>query len=575
MTTTETDEDLREIQVFDDLFAEAQYYFQQTLEELRAYGIEPDPNIELRRSTGMQSYYNLQDGHIYVAVPDIRTSVGRIYKVFVKSVLSIDDDEDLLVFLRLIVPRVIAHELGHHLRHCYAKFSRDNLWHEEQVANQLAMAVMKRRLRPEEKQQAHDVLSRAISVLSTKMESKDIAIDSYDNIVQALNVTRQLGDDALDNIELMRSVFSIDADSLLRASGQLPEQVMERIENRDEIIDQINEEYTSDSVRYMYYHLGWLYCDLLSPESNYVDEFAIAHLGLTPRLLPLMEIPALPERIEIRALYRAYQDVKEHSEIARRYFYKRYRSCLLYRLENSQLSVPGGRIQADLSQLLEMWDDDEQDPLTYLELVAPPEMKKVFRPYLTEHSDSSAILPDELPTETDRRLWRYFTTGEPDEDALNTLSRLEILERTPMLRPLPAEVQLWLAHRMYRLKLSPGEPIIWAGEKNTDIFILIEGKLEILVADDGSSSHVGSISPGEMFGEMAFITREARSATVRALKPSDCFILKGSDLRPMAFNHPALLVQMARTLADKLNRASRQIAQQQTDATMVVPKAHR
>ena len=554
----------REVELFDQLFAEAQDYFRRILSELRAYDIEPDPNIELRRSNGMQSYYNLSDGHIYLAIPpDLSTSNGRVFKLFMKSLLSIDDDEKLVDFIRLFTPRLLAHELGHHLRHRYQQFRRDNLWQEEQVANQLAMAVMKRRLTPEQKQKARELLSHAISVLSTKMEAKDIAVDSYRNIVQALNVTQQLGDDALDSIELMRSVFAIDAEALLRASGQLPEQVMQRLEQREEIIDQINEQYTSDAVRYLYYHLGWLYCDLLSKQSEYIDEFAVMHLGLKPKLLPAVDVPVTPERMEIRALYRAFLDLKDQSPLGRRYYYKRYRSYLLNRLEKSQLTLPNQTTGADLSILLETWNEGEDDPLEYVALVAPAELKRVFPDYLAAHPDLPAMLPEELPTETDQRLWKHLQLGEPDEEAANTLRRLEILENAVVLRPLPAEVQLWAAHRMYRLKLDTGEPVIWSGEKTSDIFILTEGILEILVGDHQASKHVGIISPGTMFGEMSFVTREARSASIRALKPSECFVLKASDMRPMAVSHPALLIQIARTLAEKLDQSNKKMAVQQ------------
>src|SRR5262245_53829636 len=103
---------LHEIQLLDTLFNDAQEDFALCLEELRGYGIEADPNLELRRSTSMQSYYNLADGHIYIAIPDLRTGVGRFYKMFLKTGLAIEDDGMLLEFMRLFMPRLIAHELG-------------------------------------------------------------------------------------------------------------------------------------------------------------------------------------------------------------------------------------------------------------------------------------------------------------------------------------------------------------------------------------------------------------------------------------------------------------------------------
>ena len=69
---------------FENLFATAQSYFTEYLQVLRSYGIEPDPNMELRRSPGMNSYYNLTDGQIYLALPSLKGGVGKLYLLFIK-----------------------------------------------------------------------------------------------------------------------------------------------------------------------------------------------------------------------------------------------------------------------------------------------------------------------------------------------------------------------------------------------------------------------------------------------------------------------------------------------------------
>jgi CRP-like cAMP-binding protein len=563
--------DSAQAQAFEDLYTSAQAYFTEFLHVLRSYGIEPDPNMELRRSEGMNSYYYLKDGNIYLALPSLKDGAGHLYLIFLKEMLNIESNEDFLEILNILLPRLIAHEMGHSLRHHYNQFRRENLWMEEQVANQMAMALIKRRMPPEQKQKIRLVLANAIAKLGEKMEEKDIAIDSYRNIIYALNATQQIGDSTLDNIELIQTVFSIDTEDLLRASGQLPEQVMDRIDQREAVINELNEQYTKDSARYLYYHLGWMYCDLLSKQSDYVDEFAVTRLDLKHKLVAEIDSNKVLDRIEIQALYSAYQTVSKLSELGRRYFYKRYRTALLRRMEVTTLNVPGGHVESDLTQLMEMWEEDKPDPLAYLEVVCPDDLKKLFPNSISQSDETMALLPAKfLPTETDKSLLKYFTAGETDEKIATTIERLEILDRIPMLRPLPADLQLWLIHRMYRLKVDSSEPVLWVGEKNTDIFILQEGLLEIIVQGEekAEAKHVGLIKPGSLFGEFSFITNEAAGATVRAVRPSECYVFKGTDLRPMTFNHPAVLVQMARSLAEKLNRTNQLVAAQNTDQTM-------
>jgi hypothetical protein len=210
--------------------------------------------------------------------------------------------------------------------------------------------------------------------------------------------------------------------------------------------------------------------------------------------------------------------------------------------------------------------------MEFLELVAPADLKKLFPTYLTANPDTMPVIPSELPTETDKRLWAYFISGNYDEEAVETVKRMQLLENTPMLRPLPAELQLWLIHRMYRLILDSGEPVLWMGEKNTDIFILTDGLLEILITESGQGegSHVGMIQPGNLFGEYSFITNEVATATVRAIRPSECYVFKGGDLRPMTFNHPTVLAQMAESLAQKLNTANQLVAGRHAGSTTIL-----
>lgn len=571
-----TDQDLSSTEAiyeraFENLFVTAERYFREYVQVLRSYGIEPDPNMGLHRSKGMNSYYNLSDGQIYLALPSLKGGVSKLYLLALRSMFETESDDEILELFDLLLPRIVAHEMGHALRHRYNQFQNDNLWLEEQVANQLAMGLIKRKMPPKLKQRIRTVLAKSIKKLGEKMEAKDIALDSYRNVLQALNVSEQIGDTTLHNIELVRNVFSVDTEDLLRASGQLPDEVLDRIEQREDVIDDLNEQYTKDAARYTYSHFGWMYFDFLSKQSDYVDEFAVTRLDLKPKLVEEVDGGAVLDRIEIQALFRAHQTVPKLPELGRRYFYKRYRNALLRRMEITALDVPGGRVESDLTQLLEMWEEGDSDPLNLLELVCPPNLKKLFPQFLSEDEETISLLPQKLlPTETDKRLWNYFRDGGTDEDISNTIKRLEILERVPMLRPLPAEVQLWLTHRMYRLKLDSSDPVLWMGEKNTDVFILVSGLLEIMIQDEAKQQpkHVGMIKPGNIFGEFSFITNEAATATVRAVRPSECYVFKGADLRPMAFNHPTVLVQMATSLADKLNLMNQLVASQETDRTM-------
>ena len=290
-----------------DLFALGQTCFDRFLREFAAYGLEADPGIELRQGNGVLCYYSLEDRHIYLSVPDFSRPVGKLQALFLRSLLGCDSDEDLFRFLGLFLSHIIAHELAHHYRHRYGLFG-DSPWQEEQIANKLSVAVVKHRLSPEEKAFAKSFLRRAIETLAAKMEAKNIAVDSYYSVLHALNVSGQVGVADFENIELLQTALGVESEEFLKGSGHLSDEVEQRLTQRGDLIESIDHEYTSDQIKYIYYHVGWLYLDLTSRETEYVDEFARNYLNFKFELLPPPEpYTEAPDEKAIQACFKASQ----------------------------------------------------------------------------------------------------------------------------------------------------------------------------------------------------------------------------------------------------------------------------
>ena len=537
-----------------DLFALGQTCFDRFLREFAAYGLEADPGIELRQGNGVLCYYSLEDRHIYLSVPDFSRPVGKLQALFLRSLLGCDSDEDLFRFLGLFLSHIIAHELAHHYRHRYGLFG-DSPWQEEQIANKLSVAVVKHRLSPEEKAFAKSFLRRAIETLAAKMEAKNIAVDSYYSVLHALNVSGQVGVADFENIELLQTALGVESEEFLKGSGHLSDEVEQRLTQRGDLIESIDHEYTSDQIKYIYYHVGWLYLDLTSRETEYVDEFARNYLNFKFELLPPPEpYTEAPDEKAIQACFKASQLSQPRSETAGRYFYKRYRSLLLAKMQSVELTMAAhnDRLKREVKLILENWSSDATDTLDYIAQLAPAKLRHLFPHLIADHLEPDLSPADHLPAETDRRLWAHVANGATDEAAANTLHRLALLDRTDIYRGLPVEVLLKLIACFSLVRLAPGEPVIWQNERNDDVYILIEGKLEVLIDQAGQPTKVGEIHPNEIFGEIAFFTEDPRYATVRAVEPSKCYVLTDADLQLLAYDHPTILMQMAGVLAKRL-----------------------
>jgi len=67
---------------------------------------------------------------------------------------------------------------------------------------------------------------------------------------------------------------------------------------------------------------------------------------------------------------------------------------------------------------------------------------------------------------------------------------------------------------------SAGEQIFTEGEAGDCAYLIEEGSVEVIVMDQGSERLISTMGKGEMFGEVALIDYQPRTATVRAVEKS-------------------------------------------------------
>jgi len=543
---------------YSGLFRLAQEHLESFRQELTGYGIEVALELELREGKGLLCYYDLTDGHIYLSLPDPTGPIGRFQAAVFRSLLGCSDDAELAELIRLLLPWLMSHELAHYLRHRYGRFG-DDLWHEEQVANQLASAATYHRTSIKDRERLGVLLRRTLKGLAPKVGTTHMAVDTHHNPLQALGASGVLGPETMRSLELLEQLFEMSPEQVLRETGKVPHEVAERLEQRQYSIDDFNEDYTSSLARYVYFQFGWMLIDLESRERNYVDEFARLHLGHETALLDALGDTGEPTAEEIASYYLAHQELADRSPTASRYFFKRYRSLLLDKLEASLSREPNCRLQFDDStrRRLECQDEEDHALLDFLALLAPPDLRHLFPGRIAE---SPARAPREIrfASQTDERLWRRLMHQSEDEAAAGTLARLGQLDSSDVYRTLPAEMLLELTRSLYRVRIAEGETVIWQGCTNEDVFILVAGELDVLVRRNGVERTVSTARPGEVLGEIAYFTGEPRTASVRARLPSECLVLRSSSLRQLSDENPAVLIRMARVLARRLSSQMRE-----------------
>lgn len=534
-----------------DLFALGKRWFDAFTSELLRHGIAVDRELALRRGDGVMTHYSLADRKIYLSVPDTSTPVGKLRAMVLASVLACANEAELFQLFELFVPRLIAHEIAHHLRHHHGQFGA-SAWEEEQVANRFAAALTRRHLSPRDRARAQRLLARTMAALADKIDVRDAAAMSYHDVLFALNASGKIGDTTVERAAFAQRLFDAETQRMLAASGDMPTAIGRDLDLRGALIRDIDAEYAGDFLKYVYYHAGWLQLDLGARDAEYVDALAREHLGQPSPVVPAP--PAVPEGAPaddvIAAYFAAHRDCRSRSETAARYFYKRYRKLLWARLcEGGLVRASDAEVLAQQSSyFLSSWDADASDALKYVAHLATDRVRALFPSRLKARG---ADLPEALPrlaTEADLRIYRRVVIGAPDAAADRSLSRLALLEGCDVFQQVPAESLLALAGALSRLYLSAGDTLVWEDEVNDDVFVLAGGELESLVG----GRPTGTIARGSVFGETAFFSRRPRHATVRAREASECLVIKSADLLALSYRHPSVLLQMGGALARRL-----------------------
>lgn len=101
-----------------------------------------------------------------------------------------------------------------------------------------------------------------------------------------------------------------------------------------------------------------------------------------------------------------------------------------------------------------------------------------------------------------------------------------------------------------------GAVIFRENDEGNEMFIIIQGQVEIRKTTGTSSSKIlTTLHSGDMFGEMAVIEKQSRSATAVAVQPTKVLVLNEKLYESMVGTNPDFARKMNRVLSERIRRA--------------------
>lgn len=106
-----------------------------------------------------------------------------------------------------------------------------------------------------------------------------------------------------------------------------------------------------------------------------------------------------------------------------------------------------------------------------------------------------------------------------------------------------------------RKLFSPGQDLIVGGEKTSECYIIVAGRVEVHREVNGRKMTIAVAGPGEIIGEMAGITQTQSSANVTALESTDTLVITHELITEELQKLPPWLEQIVISLTNRVKYA--------------------
>jgi CRP/FNR family cyclic AMP-dependent transcriptional regulator len=142
-------------------------------------------------------------------------------------------------------------------------------------------------------------------------------------------------------------------------------------------------------------------------------------------------------------------------------------------------------------------------------------------------------------------------------------SVVELLRSVPLF----ADLEEGELERFSRVAVPRSFPastrVFHEGDHSDACYIVRDGSFRVTREhSDGRAITLATLGPGEVFGELAMLDGEVRSASVEALTDGELLALPAGDVRALLARHPEITVKLVAALVRRLRAANERISRQ-------------
>ncbi len=129
----------------------------------------------------------------------------------------------------------------------------------------------------------------------------------------------------------------------------------------------------------------------------------------------------------------------------------------------------------------------------------------------------------------------------------------DILKMNPMFAELGADELQRISGLCHTRQLGTGERLFHKGDSGDALFGVRRGQIRIETgASDGGRLTLNFLGPGELFGEVAALDGQSRTADATAGEPSELFVLRREDFLSHLEREPRVAVKLIQLLCQRI-----------------------
>jgi CRP/FNR family cyclic AMP-dependent transcriptional regulator len=142
----------------------------------------------------------------------------------------------------------------------------------------------------------------------------------------------------------------------------------------------------------------------------------------------------------------------------------------------------------------------------------------------------------------------------------------ELLSHIDLFREMTSQDLSNLASRTEQIHFHRNKVIFNAGDEGNDLYMIKSGRVEIYIPQKKKDQNIvlAVLPAGRFFGELSLFDKKPRSATARAIEPSEILVLKQKELLSYINSRPQAAVAMLAEISERLRRTNELLSQRQS-----------